>query len=77
MNRIESIEESKYPHEKTIYYGIAIASFFYALNLLLSVWYLINNNRVISNPRKVLINLFHSIAGAILFGFGTFLPFFL
>lgn len=77
MNRIENINECKYPHEKTIYYFIAIASFFYTLNLILSIWYLINNNRVISKPRNVLMNLLHSLIGAIFFGFSTFLPFFL
>jgi len=77
MNRIENIEKSKYPHEKTIYYGIAYFSFFSVLNLLLSIWYLINNNRLISNPRKVIGNLLASLTGAILFGFTTFLPLFL
>ena len=77
MNRIENIENSKYPHEKTIYYCIAYGSFFFVLNLLLSIWYLINNNRVISDPRKVILNLLASIIGAIFFGFTTFLPLFL
>jgi len=77
MNRIENIENSKYPHEKTIYYCIAYFSFFCILNLLLSIWYLINNNRVISNPRKVIENLLASLIGAIFFGFTTFLPLFL
>jgi len=77
MNRIENIEDSKYPHEKTIYYCIAYSSFFCVLNLLLSIWYLINNNRVSSNPRKVMLNLLTSLTGAILFGFTTFLPLFL
>lgn len=77
MNRIENIENSKYPHEKTIYYCVAYFSFISVLNLLLSIWYLINNNKVISNPRKVIKNLLASLTGAILFGFTTFLPLFL
>lgn len=77
MNRIEDIEKCKFPHEKTIYYCIAYASFFFTLNLILSIWYLINNNKVISNPRKVILNLFFSLTGAIIFGFTTYLPLFL
>lgn len=77
MNRIEDIEASKYPHEKTIYYCFAICSFINVLNLILSIWYLINNNRVISKPKTVLFNLLGALIGAILFGFTTFLPLFL
>lgn len=77
MNRIENIENSKYPHEKTIYYCIAYVSFFSVLNLLLSIWYLINNNRVISKPKNVIENLLASLIGAIMCGFTTFLPLFL
>ena len=77
MNRIKNIENAKYPHEKTIYYCIAYGSFFFVLNLLLSIWYLINNSRVISSPRKVITNLLASLIGAIVFGFTTFLPLFL
>ena len=77
MNRIENIENSKYPHEKTIYYCVAYGSFLSVLNLLLSIWYLINNNRVISSPRKVITNLLASLIGAIMCGFTTFLPLFL
>ncbi|MBD3343025.1 MAG: hypothetical protein GF353_28265 [Candidatus Lokiarchaeota archaeon] len=76
-NRFENIEKCKYPHEKTIYYSIALCSFFFTLNLILSIWYLINNNRVISNPRKVMYNTIYSVSGTILFGCTTFLPFFL
>ncbi|TFG24920.1 MAG: hypothetical protein EU529_02830 [Promethearchaeota archaeon] len=77
INRIKDINASKYPHEKSIYYCIAIASFISTLDLILSVWYLINNNRVISKPRAVIMNLVGSVMGVIMFGITTFLPFFL
>ena len=77
MNRIENIENSKYPHEKTIYYCVAYGSFISVLNLLLSIWYLINNNRVINNPGKAIASLLTSLIGAIMCGFTTFLPLFL
>ena len=77
INRIENIQASEYSYEKTIYYFIAILSFSFTLNLLLSIWYLINNHRVISKPRAVINNLITSVMGVILFGLTTFLPFFL
>ena len=77
INRIKDINASKYPHEKSIYYCIAIASFISTLDLILSMWYLINNNRVISKPRAVIMNLVGSVMGVIMFGITTFLPFFL
>ena len=77
MNRIENIEASKYSYEKSIYYSIAICSFIFTLDLLLSIWYLINNNRVISKPRTVIKNLVTSTMGVIFFGVTTFLPFLL
>ena len=56
---------------------IAILSFIFTLDLILCVWYLINNNHVISKPRSVIMNLIISIMGVITFGITTFLPFFL
>lgn len=77
INRIKEINASRYPHEKSIYYCIAIFSFISTLDLILCVWYLINNNRVISKPRIVIMNLIGSVMGVIIFGLTTFLPFFL
>ena len=77
MNGIRDINASQFPHEKTIYYCFAIGSLVSLLDILLSLWYLINNNRIINNPRVTLIYLIGGIIGGILFGFTTCLPFFL
>lgn len=77
MDRIKDPYKSKYEFERFIYLMFALASFEAFLNLLLTIWYLINNNRNISNPRKVIRNLIYSLSRSILFGFLIFAPFFL
>ena len=77
INRIEDLENLKNPHEKTIFYCFALASFFFSINLILNIWYLINNNRVISKPKSVILNLMGSIMGVVMFGFTTYMPFLL
>ncbi len=77
LNGIMDISASQFPHEKTIYYCFSYISLTSILDILLSLWYLINNNRIINNPRRTMIFLISGIAGGILFGFNTFLPFFL
>jgi hypothetical protein len=77
LNGIKDISVSQYPHEKTIYYCFSFASLMSVLAILLSLWYLINNNRLINNPKRVFGSLISGIMGAILFGFTTYLPFFL
>jgi hypothetical protein len=77
MNGIKDISVSQYPHEKTIYYCFSFASLMSVLTILLSLWYLINNNRLINNPRKTFGYLISGLMGCILFGFTTYLPFFL
>ena len=47
------------------------------IDIVLSLWYLINNNRIINNPRRTVEFLFAGVMGCILFGFTPFLPFFL
>lgn len=77
MNRIIDITVSQYPHEKTIYYCFSFISLISVLDVLLSFWYLINNNRLISNPSRAMYILITGIMGCILFGFTPYLPFFL
>lgn len=77
LNGIKDISVSQYPHEKTIYYCFSFASLMSILSILLSLWYLINNNRLINNPRKTFGYLISGLMGGVLFGFTTYLPFFL
>lgn len=77
LNGIMDISASQFPHEKTIYYCFSYISLISILDILLSLWYLNNNNRIINNPRRTMIFLFSGIGRGILFGFNTFLPFFL
>lgn len=77
LNGIMDISASQFPHEKTIYYCFSYISLTSILDILLSLWYLINNNRIINNPRRTMCFLFSGVIGGILFGFNTFLPFFL
>ncbi|MHA2282936.1 MAG: hypothetical protein ACXAC5_19010 [Promethearchaeota archaeon] len=77
LNGIKDISMSQLPHEKTIYYCFSFISLTSFLNIILSLWYLINNNRIINNPRRTMCWLFSSVTGCILFGFTPFLPFFM
>jgi hypothetical protein len=66
-----------YPHEKTIYYCFAFGSLSSIMDILLSLWYLINNNKLINNPRKTMTFLIGGIIGGMVFGFTTCLSLFL
>jgi len=77
LNRVSNLSECQFPHEKTIYYCFSYLSLFALLRFLVSLWYLINNNRLIHNPNKVFYVLISSVIDGILFGFNTYLPFFL
>ncbi|MHA2125376.1 MAG: hypothetical protein ACXACO_06040 [Promethearchaeota archaeon] len=77
INRIIDISVSQYPHEKTIYYSFSFISLMSVLDVLISLWYLINSNRLIHNPSRAMYILISGIMGCILFGFTTYLPFFL
>jgi len=77
VDRIKDPNKNKYEFERFIYLIFALASFEAFLHLLLTIWYLINNNRNISNPRKVIRNLIYSLSMSIVFGFLIFAPFFL
>jgi len=77
LNGIMDISASQFPHEKTIYYCFSIGSLLALLQVLVSLWYLINNNRLIHNPSKAIYILITGIGEGIFFGFNTSLPFFL
>ncbi len=59
-----------------IYPIIALCSFFSILQYIMSIFYLVNNNRVISSPKKSVILLTSSIFQIIIFGFAC-LPYLL
>ncbi|GAH80168.1 unnamed protein product [marine sediment metagenome] len=40
MNRIMDISASIYPHEQTIYYGVAFGSFVAIADIIIAIWYL-------------------------------------
>ncbi|MFX0000709.1 MAG: hypothetical protein ACFE9Q_05685 [Candidatus Hodarchaeota archaeon] len=77
LNGLSDISASQFPHEQTIYYCFSFGSLISFLDILLSLWYLINNNRIINNPRRTIVFLISGVIGGILFGFNTHLPFFL
>ena len=77
LNRIKDYTKSEYAFEQTIHLIFALVSFEAFLHLVMTIWYLVNNNRSISNPGKVIGNLIWSLSLSILFGFLTFAPFFL
>ena len=77
MNRIKDVSASLYPHEQTIYYIFSLGSIISLLDILLSLWYLINNNRIINNPRRTIFCLISGVGGCILFGFTPGLAFFI
>ena len=75
MNRIMDISASIYPHEQTIYYCIALASYGAITDLIIGVWYLIN--RVPFNPKMAITLIGGGVTTGILTGFTTCLPMFL
>jgi len=77
MNRIEDINAARFEHEKTIYYCIALGSFFALIHFVMSIWYFLENTRPIINPRATITNLVCSLMELLLLGFTTSLPFFL
>ncbi|MFW9971403.1 MAG: hypothetical protein ACFFDF_14510 [Candidatus Odinarchaeota archaeon] len=75
MNRIMDISASIYPHEQTIYNCFAMCSFVAIIDIIIAVWYLVN--WVPLNPKMTFSLLISGVTAGILFGFTTYLPFFL
>ncbi|MFW9895855.1 MAG: hypothetical protein ACFFD7_08630 [Candidatus Thorarchaeota archaeon] len=74
MNRIMDINAAIFPHEKTVYYCVALASFGAIVDIMISIWYLVN--RVTYNPKMAFGLLIGGVTTGILAGFTTCLPFF-
>lgn len=75
LNNVSDISKATYPYEKTIYYGVAIASFMALLTITLSLWQIINKQGQIS--KKSIVSLIMGIVVGLLMGFTTCLPLFL
>ena len=75
LNRISDISLTIYDYEKTIYYGVAISSFVAVLNIMISVWQLINKGG--RDSKKSIIMLISGLGLGIFSGFTTCLPLFL
>jgi len=75
MNRIMDISASIYPHEQTIYYCVAIGSFMAMIDIIVAIWYLVN--QVPFNPKMAFSLLIGGVTAGILLGFTTCFPFFL
>jgi len=75
LNRISDISLTIYDYEKTIYYGVAILSFIAVLNIMISVWQLINKGG--RDSKKSIIMLVSGLGLGIFSGFTTCLPLFL
>ncbi|MHA2269422.1 MAG: hypothetical protein ACXAB8_16610 [Promethearchaeota archaeon] len=75
MNRIMDINAAIYPHEQTIYYCVALASFGAIVDIMISIWYLVS--RVTYNPKLAFGLLIGGVTTGILTGFTTSLPFFI
>ena len=63
-----------YPHEQTIYYCVALASFGATVDIMISIWYLVK--KITYNPKMALDLLIGQVTTGILTGFTTCLPFF-
>ena len=74
INRITDIHLAIYPHEKTLYYIIAMSSFGSTVHFTLTIWYFLSKPK---NLRKVVINAFIVVPECVFFGFTTFMPFML
>jgi len=75
LNRISDISSAVYPHEQTIYYGIAIGSFVAIVDLMIAIWYLVN--KIPFNPKMAFGLLTGGVLMGMLMGFTTCLPLFL
>ena len=71
INRISDVNLAIHQHEKTVYYAIAMLSFVNTVHVILSIWYYYGR---VKNPRKIVLNTFKYVPGAIICGFTTFMP---
>ncbi len=77
IENFKDVEHLDHEYEKTLYYGIALGSFSFLLELILSIYYFANSNRLIHNPHSALLGIVGGLIGCLFFGFSTCLPLFL
>ena len=75
LNRISDVSLAIYDYEKTIYYGVGILSFAAVLDIMISIWQLINKGG--KDTKKTIISLISGLILGMLSGFTTCLPLFL
>ena len=75
INRIEDLNAAEQPHEKTIYYCVAVASFGAILDVVISLAYIVNSGG--KNHRKLISQLMGGVILGMLAGWTTCLPLFL
>ena len=75
LNRISDINLAQFEYEKTIYYIFGAISFLGLLNIIISIWQLVNKGG--KDARKSIIMLIGGIICEMFVGFTTCLPLFL
>ncbi len=71
---IEDINAAKYPHERTIYYCVALISFGAILDVVISIYSIVNKQEISKKTFKL---LFGGVVMGIFAGWTTCLPLFL
>ncbi len=71
------LEDLDNKYEKTLLYSISLGSFIFLLELILSIYYFTNSNRLIHNPHSALLGIVGGLIGCLVFGFTTCFPLFL
>ncbi|MFX0073641.1 MAG: hypothetical protein ACFFAO_21395 [Candidatus Hermodarchaeota archaeon] len=77
IDELSDYNRDSYQFVRTLYLIVALVSFEAFLHLILTIYYLVNNNKNISNPKNVIYNLLWSVFAAVFFGLLTFVHFFL
>ena len=75
IDRLSDLKRAKYPHEKTIYYCVAYASFGAFLNLILGVRFIILTTN--KSHKTSFALLMSGLSMGVFTGFTTFMPLFL
>ena len=75
LNRISNLHLAEFEWEKSIYYGSATLSFIAILDIMISIWQIVNGGG--QNVKKSVLMLIGGILMGMMVGFTTCLPLFL